>query len=257
MPTIHPPGGEVDWPVDEGCIGVVGVAPWATIDFLKALYAQVPATKDWHFPRVIADINTKLPSRGRHLELGEADPSPAIAATIDELAAQGATVVVVPCNTAHLLHARWAAHAPVPVPHIVQATVQAVAAAGATRVVPFVSAALRRDGLYARTLQARGLDAVDPGDDGAALVTAIIDDVKRRGAATPTHADGMRRLLRRLRRDGVDGIALGCTELAALQAWGEAEGCVVAESNTALAASALAAARVHRRTPRQAAPTPA
>ena len=87
MPTISPPGGDVSLSADEGVIGVVGVAPWATLDFLNALYKRVPATKDWHFPRVLCDVNTKLPSRGRHFELGERDPSPFIKDSIAELAA--------------------------------------------------------------------------------------------------------------------------------------------------------------------------
>ena len=43
MPTIQPPGGAVHWPSGEGVLGVVGVAPWATLDFLRAFYALVPA----------------------------------------------------------------------------------------------------------------------------------------------------------------------------------------------------------------------
>jgi aspartate racemase len=102
MPKIKPLGGEVDWPIDEGTLGIVGVAPWATLEFCKVLYTRVLATKDWHYPRVIVDINTKLPSRGRYFQLGETDPSPAIKESISELHLQGATVVVVPCNTAHV-----------------------------------------------------------------------------------------------------------------------------------------------------------
>lgn len=53
----------------DGIVGVVGVAPFSTVEFLKILYGLVLAEKDWHYPRVICDINTKIPSRGRHFEL--------------------------------------------------------------------------------------------------------------------------------------------------------------------------------------------
>ena len=59
-------------------IGVVGVAPWSTLEFLEVLFKQFVVEKDWHYPRVISDINTKIPSRGRHFELGENDFSPYI-----------------------------------------------------------------------------------------------------------------------------------------------------------------------------------
>lgn len=247
MPRIAAPGGAVDWPRDEGVIGVVGVAPWATLDFLRALYAQVPAERDWHYPRVIADINTKLPSRGRHLELGETDPSPFIAATIRELAAQGATVVVVPCNTAHVLYGRWSAEAQVALPNIVDETVADIAAQGARRVASLVSPSLRRHDVYGAALRRAGLESVDPGEAGAALVAQAIEDVKRSGAVGAPLRARLELLLQSLAGDGVDGVVLGCTELAGLEPVGLA--CVgrVAESNRALAAAALKAARVATR----------
>lgn len=239
MPHMEPPGGAVDWPRGEGTLGVVGVAPWATLDFLRAFYGRINAAKDWHYPRVIADVNTKLPSRGRHLELGEADPSPYIASTLAELARQGATVAVVPCNTAHLLHDRWAAGSPLPVPHIVRETAAALAAAGARRVVAFGSASLRRQGLYERCLDEAGLLPQALGDGQAALVAQAIEDVKQRGTVGAALQARLVDLLQALGRDRIDGVALGCTELASLVPLCQAAGLAVAESNDCLAAAAL------------------
>lgn len=239
MPHIVPPGGAVEWPRGEGTLGVVGVAPWATIDFLRAFYARVQATKDWHYPRVIADLNTKLPSRGRHLELGETDPSPFIARSVAELAAQGATVVVVPCNTAHLLFDRWSTGSPVPLPNIVRETASALAAAGAHRVAAFTSASLRRAGLYERYCRDLGLQSVDIDELDADLIATTIDMVKRQGRVDAALQQQLSALLRRLAADEVQGIALGCTELASLVPMCRAAGLAVADSNDALAAAAL------------------
>jgi aspartate racemase len=243
MPHILPPGGAVDWPADEGTIGVVGVAPWATIDFLRALYAQVSATRDWHYPRVIADINTKLPSRGRHLELGETDPSPFIAQTVNELAAQGASVVVVPCNTAHVLYERWSAGSPVPVPSIIEATVRDVLDQDAHRVACFTSASLRTHDLYGAALRRAGAQAIDTGDAGAALVSDVIAAVKLTGRVDDALTARVRALLAGLANNGVDGIVLGCTELAALEPLCTELVGRVAESNRSLARAALQIAR--------------
>lgn len=239
MPHILPPGGAVDWPADEGVIGVVGVAPWATIDFLRALYAQVSATRDWHYPRVIADINTKLPSRGRHLELGETDPSPFIAESIRELAAQGATVVVVPCNTAHVLYERWSAGATVAVPSIIDATVGEILDHGAHRVACLSSASLRARDLYGAALRRAGAQTVDIGDAGAALIGEVIAAVKLTGHADDALTARVRQMLVQLARDGVDGVVLGCTELAALEPLCIEHVGRAAESNRALARAAL------------------
>lgn len=244
MPKILPFGGQVDWPANEGTIGVVGVAPWATLDFLRLLYSQTVATKDWHFPRVIADINSKLPSRGRHLELGERDPSPYIAESINELSAKGATVVVVPCNTAHILYDRWARDAPVPVPHIIEATVKAVLSEGARRIATLASRAISTYGIYEQQILKHGMDLVPLSEPQLTLVQDIIGAVKVHGALDSRQRRHARELISALHVRGADGVVLGCTELASLQPLCKEIGVSVAESNAALAEQALKTARV-------------
>lgn len=244
MPTVLPVDDAVGWPPDEGVIGVVGVAPWATLDFLRALYRMVPARKDWHYPRVLCDINCKLPSRGRHLELGERDPSPFIAETIGELAAMGATVVVVPCNTAHILYDRWALNAPVAVPSIVDATVTAIRAQGARRIAVFASEAIACRDLYGKALRAAGLEPVKMDAKGQALVSMAIAEVKVRSELSADILHRIDDLLQQLTSGGMDGAILGCTELAGLEARCRELFGAVAESNAALAVAALQAARV-------------
>jgi aspartate racemase len=147
-------------------------------------------------------------------------------------------VVVVPCNTAHLLYERWAQGAPVPLPHIVQATVAAVQAAGATQVAAFTSASLRRQRLFERTLEGASLAPVDIGQSLADLVGAAIDSVKRLGHVESPLLAALAQGLRTLQREGVDGIVIGCTELASLAPLCREHGLAVAESNSALAAAA-------------------
>lgn len=238
MPRVVPPGGEVDWPHDEGTLGVVGVAPWATIAFCNALYAEVDARKDWHYPRVLLDINTKLPSRGRHLQLGETDPSPAIAATIDELARQGATVAVVVCNTAHILFDRWGKAPPIPVLHIVDETVRAAVARGARRAAALVSSSLASAGLYARAIIAAGGESVPLTGDQQTTVAALIERVKT--GASDLHRDAAAtRLLDELIASGADTIIAGCTELSVLAPAVADRGVTFVDSNVALARAAL------------------
>jgi aspartate racemase len=240
MPEIRPPGGEVDWPATEGTLGVVGVAPWATIDFCRALYRQVGASKDWHFPRVLLDINTKLPSRGRHLQLGETDPSPAIAATIAELAEQGATVVVVVCNTAHILFERWAKNAPVPLLHIIDETVEQARTRGARTLAALASASLADYDLYGARARARGLESITLQPDDQRVINELIAMVKVSGALDEKLARQAAVLLGNLKTAGVDTIIAGCTELSVLEGPAVLAGLRFVDSNVALARSALA-----------------
>lgn len=239
MPVILPPGGIVDWPQNEGTLGVIGVAPWSTLEFATTLYRLIDAPKDWHYPRVIFDINTKLPSRGRHLDLGEADFSPAIAASIRELSDQGATVVVVTCNTAHVVFERWAANAPVPVPNIIDETVDLAISRGGRKLVALGSGALARFGTYAAAAGRRNAEILALGPEQQARVWSGIDQVKVKGRMDEDMLVRFEDLAEDLVSAGSDTILLACTELSELRERLEKRGHRVIDSSEALARAAL------------------
>lgn len=245
MPHIIPTEPSASWPAEEGTIGVVGVAPWATIDFLQALYNQVMAEKDWHYPRVITDLNTKIPSRGRYLELAERDPSPFIASSISELAGMGATVVVVPCNTAHILYENWQREASVAVPNIIDATVAEVITFSVKKVAILASAAVSKYQLYHIALQNAGLPAVNLSTEQQNLVSIVISQIKASGQPDSYTMQMVDMMLLQLAEQGVDGVILGCTELKILQPRCHEYFRGVAESNQALAREALRLAKVN------------
>lgn len=250
MPRIFPEPGPVQWPAHEGAIGVVGVAPWATVDFCRAVYSLVPAEKDWHYPRLIVDANSKIPSRGRHLQLGERDPSPFIRQTIEELVQQGASVVVVPCNTAHILYERWAAGAAVPVPHIVEVTVTAAVSTGTRRVAVLASDSSQTNALYTDALRAKNVEPVLGSSEARARVRALIEAVKRDGPDSQRAAELREVLLRVQRDDGAELAILGCTELSAARASGTAAMWPIrtVDSNEELARASLHAIGITART---------
>lgn len=242
MPHILPPPEhpDVTWPANEGAIGVVGVAPWATLDFCRKIYELTPAAKDWHFPRLIVDANSKIPSRGRHLELGERDPSPFINATIHELAKAGATVAVVPCNTAHMLFDRWSRPSPIKVLSIVDATIGLLNEARQT-VAVLSSRYVAGSGLYQRALRTAGHRTFELTAEYQDLVSDCIARLKRTPALTVEQAQALARFTDHLRANGIAHVVLACTELSLISAhplWGDVK---VIDSNTALAMEAMQA----------------
>lgn len=239
MPTIFPVEPLASWPHDEGVIGIVGVAPWATIDFLQALYSQVNAQKDWHYPRVIADINTKIPSRGRFFELGERDPTPFIKATIVELADMGATVIVVPCNTAHILYDNWSSGISVPVPNIIRSTVNEVLYKNVSKVAVFSSETIRKSKLYSICIEYHGLSYVCLSRAQQDIISAVINNIKINGKPDSYFINQVDNVLQELLNQGVNGLILGCTELKYFETRCKLLFTAVAESNSALAKAAL------------------
>jgi aspartate racemase len=204
------------WDPGEGVIGVLGVAPAATADFYRRLTALVSARKDWEHVRVLIDSNPKLPSRGRHLELGEADPTPFMRAGIAGLVSLGATVVAVPCNTAHILHDRYAAGSSVPVPNMVElATADLVARQPVPprRVAVFGSRLTLQHDLYGQRLRPLGGDCLAM-DRHQAEVSALIEQVKQ--GQLSAAAWRWRELVARCA--DADAFVIACTELSSLPA---------------------------------------
>lgn len=239
MPKIKPIGGEVDWSEDEGVLGVVGVAPWATIEFCKIFYTHVKATKDWHYPRVLIDLNTKLPSRGRHFELDEADPSPYIAETIRELYTQGATVVVVPCNTAHILYDSWAREAKLMVLNIVNETLLLAKKAGVKNIVPLVSATLAKHDLYGICAEREEFNCLRLNQEDQILINKTIDEIKQCGVLSDPSLNRLDLLINKLIENEVESVIIGCTELSVLCDQFSDRGLMPVDSNAALAKASL------------------
>jgi aspartate racemase len=232
MPLIPPRSESVWWPDDEKIVGVVGVAPAATADFYVKLTSLTRARKDWEHLRVLIDSNPKIPSRGRHLELGETDPSPYLRQAIEALFEQGAALVAVPCNTAHILYERYAAGLTTRVPHMIESTVDALVArtTRAERVAVFCSRQVARHHLYAHALERRGGTLLDVSADQDEI-SALIEAVKQ-GQPLPECRARMQRLV--ARHPSAGAFILGCTELSLLLAPGDAAVPVI-DSNLALA----------------------
>ncbi len=132
-------------------IGVIGgMGPAATADFLARLVVGVGAARDSDHPRVFIDSNPCVPDRNAARSGQGPSPGPALAAMARGLVAQGAEILVMPCNAAH----GWA-------DDVIAATkarfVSMVDAAVAAAVVAVAAARARQVGIIAvgATLDAR------------------------------------------------------------------------------------------------------
>lgn len=239
MPYIIPKYPNVTWPINEGTIGVVGVAPWATLDFCKKVYEQKKATKDWEYPRLIIDANSKIPSRGRHLELGERDPSPFITTTINELASAGATVAVVPCNTAHILFDRWGAAAAIPVINIVNASVKQLCKGRPIKATVLGSSHLIQSNIYKQAIESGKFTYINVDEKGQILINQLIAHLKCTPCLTPELESKLYTLVQRLFSSEINVIILACTELGLISKHPVWEGIRVVDSNEALAIESL------------------
>ncbi len=241
MPLIFPEHINAAWPKKEGTIGVVGVAPWATLDFCRKVYKLTHATKDWHYPRIIVDANSKIPSRGRHLELGERDPSPFIASTINELANMGATVAVVPCNTAHILFNRWSTNIKIPVVNIIDASISQLKSTNSLKTVVLGSQLLINSQLFQNKLKSIGHVTINIEINDQKMINECINYLKQSQYLTANLKKLFHKFINKLKISKIDVIFIACTELSIVSEDMIEEEFFIVDSNTALALEALKA----------------
>jgi aspartate racemase len=212
----YPMNDEVYWSKNQKVIGVLGVAPMATADFCLCL-ANRPVRKDWEHPRVLVDSNPKIPSRGRFLEWNEADPVPFMIKKKKKLAGQGASIIAVPCNTAHILYARYTQNIPVSVPNMIGvATAVAqkmLADCHNKRVLVLASRQVIFHQLYKKPLEDAGLTYFPSIEQE--LIGNAIEAVKQNSEIAYWKMVICKHIMSLLYH-GIGAVLLGCTELSVL-----------------------------------------
>src|SRR5687768_12963046 len=102
-----------------GLLGILGgMGPLAGAAFAARLVALTPAERDQdHVPALLCN-DPRVPDRSSaRLGQGE-DPLEAMAAGVRLLERAGASLIAIPCNTAHLWYEQLAARTQVPLLHI-------------------------------------------------------------------------------------------------------------------------------------------
>ena len=236
-------------------LGVLGgMGPMAGATFAARVVALTPAARDQdHIPLVLCN-DPRVPDRSSaRLGQGE-DPLPAMLRGLRLLERAGATLVAIPCNTAHLWYDQLAAATSLPVLHIVESVcddLERLGAAGCRVGLMGTAATLQLD-LYGEPLRRRGFEVLPTEPEEVRLCAQAIEAVKANDceqAFAPAAA-----CVERLVARGAQAVVLGCTELplAVPHARRGAFGAVVTDSIDALARAAIRRCIHPTRTERQA-----
>ncbi len=194
-------------------LGVIGgMGPAATVAFLERVQALTPAQGDADHIRVVMDLNPQVPDR--NTRPGEAEV--VLGQMAEGLAAAGAEVIAMPCNTAHAqagaIRAVCAAQG-LGFIDMITATADTAVASGAKRIGVLATPGGER--LYADALASRGVEAVllDGADREAFM--ARVYGVKRGDVGEAARAE-MLRLAQALAEAGAEALIAGCTEVPLL-----------------------------------------
>ena len=197
-------------------IGILGgMGPAATADFYSKLVSLTPVHSDQEHLRTVIWSDPTIPDRTEAL-LGQGpDPTPGLLHGCRVLREAGATVIAIPCNTAHAFVPRIADRIGLPIIHMIGEVAAHLAAAEP----PVRTAGLLattgtvRANLYQDWLDGVGIRLLLPDPASQDLeVMAAIRAVKagERGIAA---AEPLRRAAKRLVDRGAQAVIAGCTEI--------------------------------------------
>ena len=214
-PRAAASGGSFDpaIPLPHRIIGVIGgMGPAATVEFMRRIIEATPAQDDCDHIHLVVDQNPKIPSRlGALAPGGATSPEAEIVRAARSLESAGATLLAMPCNTAHAYAPAITAAVAIPFLNLVDlAAARMAAIAPGGRIGVLASPATAWQGLFDAAFAAAGLRIWHWRDEPhlAELILAI----KANGASPPVVAE-IQKIASRL-AEGCDALLVACTEFS-------------------------------------------
>jgi aspartate racemase len=203
-------------------IGVLGgMGPEASADFYRRITQRTLASRDHDHLHVIVDSDPSVPDRTAYLKGLGPDPTPALISMARRLAAAGAEILVIACNTAHAFFARVSASVDVPMVDWVGEAARSVAAVHApgTTIGILATTGTVDAGLYHHAFEALGLKVVVPNKERQDELMRVIygpGGVKAGASDRAALARRVGEIAEVLNRTGAAATLLACTELSSL-----------------------------------------
>ncbi|MEU1553603.1 amino acid racemase [Streptomyces scabiei] len=197
-------------------IGILGgMGPAATADFYTKLVAETPGSSDQDHLRTVIWSDPSIPDRTEALLGDGPDPTPWLLDGSRVLREAGATVIAIPCNTAHAFVPRIAAHVGLPIIHMIGEVARHLT----TRTPRIGTVGLLattgtvRAGLYQEWLDRFGIDLLLPDADSQEREVMTAVRAVKAGVRDTTTTARLARAARGLTERGAQAVIAGCTEV--------------------------------------------
>lgn len=193
-------------------LGVLGgLGPAASAEFLRQLANKCPAQKDQEHPVVYMIADCDIPDRTTAIFGKGESPLPKIKADLLQLAEMGADVLAVPCNTAHYFIDQFVEELPIPLVHIIDATVLAAKALSPEGAWMLSTTGTRACGLYQECAKKHNYTLYIPNDAQSQLAMDAIGFIKANNY--PEAGKVLRGMVEELWAERDLPVMTACTEL--------------------------------------------
>jgi aspartate racemase len=192
-----------------------GMGPEATANLYAEIVRLTPAHKDQdHIPTIIYSL-PQVPDRTTAIRNGSREPVPYLVEGVTRLERSGASLIVIPCNTAHFFYDDMQRAVKIPIVHMIRETADAVVARHpqCKTVGLLATSGTIQSGLYEKELRARGLTVLcpEPGMQEACVMKAVYGI--KAGGDKKESEDLLYTAGKSLEEKGAQVIVLGCTEI--------------------------------------------
>jgi aspartate racemase len=196
-------------------IGLVGgLGPESTLDYYRLIIRAFQERKSPDYPEIVV-YSANLTEGLRLMEARQ--PAPLVdwlLHKVDALARAGAEFAAVCSNSPHVVFEEVRRRSPLPLVSIVEAACAAAAALGSKRPGLLGTAFTMGADFYPAAFRSRGMQmAVPPPEDQELIHRKLFTEIELGIFKDETRDQLLGVVDRMIRRDGIDGVVLGCTEL--------------------------------------------
>lgn len=199
-------------------LGILGgLGPMSSAYFYELITEHTYATCDQDHIDIIISSRATTPDRTAFIT-GQSydDPLPIMVDEVQRLTGAGATIIAMPCNTAHYFYYSLCDVCSVPILNIISLTVQYAAHIGARSIGIMATEGTIRTEAYKKICDAYNIKCVIPSCESQKLLSSIIYDSIKHGETVPD-TNGFKRVSDELVYAGCDSLILGCTELSLIK----------------------------------------
>lgn len=197
-------------------LGILGGMSWESTQHLYALINRGVATRlgGLHSAQLLLHSVDFAPIAALQAAGDWAEAGRVLGEAAAGLARAGAEALLIATNTMHLVVPEIERAAGLPVLHIVDATAEALLAAGVKRAGLLATRFTMEQGFYRDRMRERfGIELVTPDETGRAEVHRLIYEELCRGRFEPAGRELLRAQVAALADRGAQAVILGCTEL--------------------------------------------
>ena len=203
--------------MNNNLLGILGgLGPMSGIYFCEMLTAHTKAQRDSDHINFLLSSRADTPDRSSFiLGSSNSDPSPIMAEEAKRLEAAGATLLTIPCNTAHYFYKKIQESVNIPVINIIEETARFCSFEKVSKIGVLATEGTAASGAYAQVFRQKSIDIEPLSEKEQSVITRIIFDEIKCGEA-PSLTDFFS-VCDALMQRGCQRLILGCTELSLIK----------------------------------------